>query len=407
MARSGAKTPMAGVFSGSVVVLSLYVLTPAFYYIPESVLASVVIHAVIDLVSGPKFMKELWQLSIPEFFIFIIAVAVTCFIDVETGIYVSVGLSLLLMLMKIARPSVSSLGRVKLTVNHGVGLIPSSGNSFLNHSTTSAEVSLKELRRTGNQDRYIYVGETDPHYTQLMVPLPPGVVVVRISSSILYPNANYVSENISNIIKSRTRPGNNSHHLDSVENRTWSQPLPNEDYLNQSLPKPYLDSIVFDFSAVDNLDATAIHTLHSIQRTFDQYTSGKVVEFHFCHINTIEVRQLLIKAGFGRIGGVEAIPSSSSDYGLSSKNDEEMRQPKSTGYGIFNNGKSVQTSRGLLVTMSPDVNDNDHSDLKDYMYESPATLLSSDNKYPLFHWDIEGAVYVISERLQHKPNFCS
>ncbi|KAI7890402.1 sulfate transporter family-domain-containing protein, partial [Mucor mucedo] len=177
MARSGAKTPMAGVFSGAVVLLALYVLTPAFFYIPEAVLGSVVIHAVVDLVSGPTFLKELWHASICEFFIFVIAVVITCFMDVETGIYVSVGLSLLLMLLKLARPSVSSLGRVRL-----------------------------DAHAPDAQDRqYIYVEEKDPLYTRLLDPLPSGVVVIRLSHSILYPNANYIAERMMDIVKSRTR----------------------------------------------------------------------------------------------------------------------------------------------------------------------------------------------------------
>jgi hypothetical protein len=69
-ARSGVRTPLAGVFSAAVVVLSLYALTPAFYYIPDSILAAVIIHAVSDLVSGPKFLKQLWHVNPLELYVF-------------------------------------------------------------------------------------------------------------------------------------------------------------------------------------------------------------------------------------------------------------------------------------------------------------------------------------------------
>lgn|ERR1700720_2283710 len=68
-ARSGVRTPLAGLFSAAVVVLSLYALTPAFYYIPDSILAAVIIHAVADLVSGPKFLKQLWHISPLELYV--------------------------------------------------------------------------------------------------------------------------------------------------------------------------------------------------------------------------------------------------------------------------------------------------------------------------------------------------
>ncbi|CAF1622716.1 unnamed protein product, partial [Didymodactylos carnosus] len=92
--KSGVRTPIAGVFSACVVVLSLYALTPAFYYIPDAVLAAVIIHAVADLASGPKVWKELWDVHPLELFIFVAAVIITFFATVEYGIYTAVGVSL-------------------------------------------------------------------------------------------------------------------------------------------------------------------------------------------------------------------------------------------------------------------------------------------------------------------------
>lgn len=66
VSRSGVKTPLSGVFAAAVVLLALYALTPAFYYIPDSILAAVVIHAVANLVSGPKYIKRLASVSLWE-----------------------------------------------------------------------------------------------------------------------------------------------------------------------------------------------------------------------------------------------------------------------------------------------------------------------------------------------------
>ncbi|KAI8642492.1 sulfate transporter family-domain-containing protein, partial [Parasitella parasitica] len=197
MSRSGSKTPMAGVFSGIVVLLALYALTPAFYYIPESVLGAVVIHAVIDLMSGPAFMKALWKQSILEFMIFLITVLVTFFMDVETAIYIAVFLSLLLMLLRLARPNVSRLGRVRLDTTNS----SHSGSSSSSLSKHAAH-DMYEMEKPG---RFIFVDETDPHFADVLDPLPAGVIVVRLSSSILYPNANYVTDKMIDLIQSRTR----------------------------------------------------------------------------------------------------------------------------------------------------------------------------------------------------------
>ncbi|KAI7908120.1 uncharacterized protein BX663DRAFT_493046 [Cokeromyces recurvatus] len=41
-----------------------------------------------------------------------------CFMDVKTGIYISVGLSFLHMLVNLTRPSVVVLGRIKLSITY-------------------------------------------------------------------------------------------------------------------------------------------------------------------------------------------------------------------------------------------------------------------------------------------------
>lgn len=48
---SGVKTPMAGLYSSIMTVLALSLLTPYFYYIPKATLASVLVIAVIFMVS--------------------------------------------------------------------------------------------------------------------------------------------------------------------------------------------------------------------------------------------------------------------------------------------------------------------------------------------------------------------
>ena len=58
--QSGVRTPMSGVFTGGVILLSLAFLTPLFEYIPKAALSAVIISAVIQMVDYeilPKFWK--------------------------------------------------------------------------------------------------------------------------------------------------------------------------------------------------------------------------------------------------------------------------------------------------------------------------------------------------------------
>lgn len=62
-AKCGVKTPLAGIFTGAVVLLALYALTSAFYYIPKATLCAVIIHAVSDLLASYKVTWSFYKMS--------------------------------------------------------------------------------------------------------------------------------------------------------------------------------------------------------------------------------------------------------------------------------------------------------------------------------------------------------
>lgn len=402
MARSGAKTPMAGVFSGAVVVLALYALTPAFYYIPESVLGAVVIHAVIDLISGPAFLKDLWHQSVLEFMIFVIAVVITFFMDVETAIYVSVGLSLLLMLLRLARPSVSSLGRVKLNPAHS-HLSASSSSS-----TSKQKHAAHDIYGMDKTARYIFVDEKDTHFSGLLDPLPAGVIVVKLSNSILYPNANYVTERMIELVKSRTRSGNEDDDSLQQEERPWNQPVASskEDMLHRHALKPYLKGIVLDFGSVDKLDATALHTLHAMQHSLERYAGGKAVEWHFCQIANQQVRQLLIEAGFGHLPEAEKESTWPSLVDLKMAKDITATPTVETPFysaGSVPTVNSLCDPMGMMLVDSFDSSTLNATTASHQEYSEPSTLtLLPKDAFPAFHWDVEEAIYSICARRQNQ-----
>lgn len=56
---SGVRTPLGGLFTGILVIASLF-MTPLFYYIPKAALASIIIAAVIFMVEV-KVVKPMWR----------------------------------------------------------------------------------------------------------------------------------------------------------------------------------------------------------------------------------------------------------------------------------------------------------------------------------------------------------
>ena len=78
--------PLAGVITAIVVLLAIYALPPVFFYIPNSALAAVIIHAVGDLITPPKALYHWWQVSPPEVVIYFAGVIGTIFGTIEIGI---------------------------------------------------------------------------------------------------------------------------------------------------------------------------------------------------------------------------------------------------------------------------------------------------------------------------------
>jgi len=112
--QAGAKTPLAGAFSAILVILTLLLLTPLFYYLPQAVLASVIMVAVMNLISFSEF-KRLWRISRKDFWMMLITFVVTLFVGVVEGILTGILLSLGLLIHKSSMPHVAALGKIPNT----------------------------------------------------------------------------------------------------------------------------------------------------------------------------------------------------------------------------------------------------------------------------------------------------
>ncbi|CDH53014.1 sulfate permease [Lichtheimia corymbifera JMRC:FSU:9682] len=248
MNRSGARTPLAAAFSGFMLILALFVLTPAFYYIPDAVLAAIVIHAVSDLVSSPAYLRELWKARAVDFWIWVVAVGVAFISDVETGIYAAVGLALASLLLDIARPEVTS-----------------------NATSSSSD---------------------NRHY---LPNCPEDVLVFRPGQSILYPNASHVSEAILQAVKTQTCPAafNDNDQEQIQAHQAWNEC---RSLLPSQQRQITLRAIIMDMCAVQGMDSTALQTLVGLRASIHAYT-GNPVQWIFVNVK-VSVREKIEAFGF-------------------------------------------------------------------------------------------------------------
>ena len=218
--KSGCRTPASGLFSAVIVIVALYGLTPAFFWIPTAALSAVIIHAVADLVASPAQAFSYWRISPMEFIIWFVAVIITVFATIEDGIYFSIAASLVFLLVRVARPRGSFLG--KLTI----------------HDHTDSREVFVPL----NPNRHLL----NPHLK--VYPPAPGVIVYRYEESFLYPNCSLLNDAVVDYVKDYTRRGKDMSTV-SAGDRPWNDTgSASDDAANES--KPLLRAVVLDFSAM-------------------------------------------------------------------------------------------------------------------------------------------------------------
>ena len=109
--HSGARTGLASLTSGVMVLLTLLVLAPLFSNLPKPVLAALIIEAVVMGMMDLPEMRRLARVQRVDFWIAMAAIAGTLVFGVLTGVMIGIGLSLLWLVSVATRPAMPLLGR--------------------------------------------------------------------------------------------------------------------------------------------------------------------------------------------------------------------------------------------------------------------------------------------------------
>jgi SulP family sulfate permease len=112
--QAGANTPLASVISASLIGLTLLFLTPLFYYLPNAVLAAIIVVAVLGLFNWQEPIR-LWKTERLDLIMLLGTFIATLVFGIANGIGVGVGLSIMLVVYKSAYPHVAQLGLIEGT----------------------------------------------------------------------------------------------------------------------------------------------------------------------------------------------------------------------------------------------------------------------------------------------------
>ncbi|KAG0361207.1 sulfate transporter family-domain-containing protein [Gamsiella multidivaricata] len=265
--QCGVKSPFAGFVTGALVLLALYFLTPAFFYIPDAALSAVIMVAVATLVSPPSVFIQFYKVNLWDFLSSQVALWVTIFVSVETGIAAGVIFSLVVLLFRVARPNFHLMRQIK--------------------------------------DRPDVFVDTVVGSTFDTVPAPHGVLVFRIEESTTFPNADAFKTWVLDEVYKYTRFGGRQK---SVSEKLWSDDLDvhirnlrkiahgaDSHITDDDLPK--LRSVVLDFSAVNNIDSTGLQGLFDLRELLRDYAGvtdypETFFELHFVGIQANVLRIL-------------------------------------------------------------------------------------------------------------------
>ncbi len=107
----GARSQVSGLVATVAAFVTVIVLTPLFKNLPEAVLGALIIHAVSHMMSVAK-LKAVLRVSPVEFWLGVTALVGVVALDVLQGLLIAMGASLLLVIYKSSRASVTELGEL-------------------------------------------------------------------------------------------------------------------------------------------------------------------------------------------------------------------------------------------------------------------------------------------------------
>jgi high affinity sulfate transporter 1 len=152
---AGAKTQMSNLFLAAMVLLTLAFLAPAFQWLPETVLAAIVINAMWGSAS-PRKLEKLWHIDKVDFTLAFVTFFLVLALDLLPAMVAGIILSIIYMVYRVSFPGRELLGRVPETGDYVV-------------------------------KRWLYGrrhGEAHPEAEPV-----PGVIVYRFSAPLIFSNA--------------------------------------------------------------------------------------------------------------------------------------------------------------------------------------------------------------------------
>ncbi|KAH7323024.1 sulfate transporter family-domain-containing protein [Stachybotrys elegans] len=391
--KAGVRTPFAGVITAIVVLLALYALPAVFFYIPNSALAAVIIHAVLDVITPPRVVYQFWRVAPHEVVIFFAGVLVTIFNTIETGVYVTMSLSFAVVVIRLflSRGRMLGIARIRTAEARHNG---KEDEAVVEDSETSLRTGFLPLDHANGTNPTVPVHS--PY---------PGVFIYRFAEGFNYPNASHYLNHLTDVIFKETRRTDPS-LLGRMGDRPWNEASSTANKSDDA-NRPILKAIVLDFSTVNNIDVTAAQTLIDVRNQLDRYAAPEIVNWHFANIENRWTKRSLAAAGFGYRTPQKSNPDapgaghwktifSIADLGGSDSAATTAMYEKSR--GVQHTRKDIEQ----MDSNSGDISPTSDRDVPTDPSSARLVAIHGLNR-PLFHFDLQEAVEAAVANARDKP----
>ncbi|XP_074309075.1 sulfate transporter 1.2-like [Silene latifolia] len=195
---AGCQTAVSNIVMASIALLTLEFITPLFNYIPNAILASIVISAVLGIIDIKEII-QIWKIDKFDFVACIGAFLGVIFDSFEIGLFIAVCLSVGKIMFRVTRPQTALLGKIP-------------GCSEYKNIQQFSEATLI-----------------------------PGVLIVRVDTSIYFSNSNYIRDRVMKWLKEEE---------DKVAETNMQK----------------INYLIIDMSAVADMDTSGTHALEKLYR---------------------------------------------------------------------------------------------------------------------------------------------
>ena len=108
---AGANTGLASLITGVLIAVTVLFLTPLFFYLPNAVLAAIILVAVANLIDL-KAIKHIWAYNKADAAALILTFLAVLVVGIETGILIGAAAALVLYIWRTSKPHMAVVGRI-------------------------------------------------------------------------------------------------------------------------------------------------------------------------------------------------------------------------------------------------------------------------------------------------------